>query len=124
MRRREAIAGLAFAATSWPLTAPAQQAGRLKRVGVLHPGPHAVLNTQGWRAFESGLREEGFLEGRDFEFEHRFAEDLGHLSSGAAELVEANVAVILVRAGSDASSEARDGDNSNCHGRLEHRSGW
>jgi putative tryptophan/tyrosine transport system substrate-binding protein len=98
MKRREVIAaGLAFAATNWPLTLPAQQASRLKRVGVLHPGPHAVLNTHGWRAFEHGLREEGFLEGRDFEFEHRFAEDLGHLSSMAAELVEANVAVILVR---------------------------
>src|SRR5215207_1707138 len=98
MKRREVIAaGLAFAATNWPLTLPAQQASRLKRVGVLHPGPHAVLNTHGWRAFEHGLREEGFLEGHDFEFEHRFAEDLGHLSSMAAELVEANVAVILVR---------------------------
>ena len=39
---------------------------------------------------------------RDFlrvgiEFEHRFAEDLGNLRSMAAELADANVAVILVR---------------------------
>ena len=64
MRRREVVAGLG-AAIAWPFAAPAQQGSRLKRVGVLHPGPHAVLNTQGWRAFEYGLREEGLLEGRD-----------------------------------------------------------
>ena len=97
MRRRDVMVGLGATATNWPLSAPAQQASRLKRVGVLHAGPHAVLNTQGWRAFEYSLREGGFLEGRDFEFEHRFAEDLADLSSMAAELVEAKVAVILVR---------------------------
>ena len=97
MRRRDVMVGLGATATNWPLSAPAQQASRLKRVGVLHAGPHAVLNTQGWRAFEYSLREGGFLEGRDFEFEHRFAEDLADLSSMAAELVEAMVAVILVR---------------------------
>ncbi len=37
------------------------------RVGVLNPGPDAI--TQAWEAFEQGLREEGFVEGRNLSFE-------------------------------------------------------
>jgi putative tryptophan/tyrosine transport system substrate-binding protein len=40
MLRREFIAGIAVAGV-WPLTAQAQQAGRVPRIGVVYPGPHA-----------------------------------------------------------------------------------
>jgi putative ABC transport system substrate-binding protein len=96
MRRREFIAFLSGAA-AWPLTAHAQQAGKMYRVGVLNAGPSGVTTPQS-EAFEQGLREEGFVEGRNLIFEQRFAEgNLERLPAIAAELVGMNVDVIVVR---------------------------
>jgi putative tryptophan/tyrosine transport system substrate-binding protein len=95
MRRRDFIALLGGAAT-WPLAAQGQQAGKMYRVGVLNPGLD-VTNPQS-EALEQGLREEGFVEGRNLIFEHRFAEgNLERLPAMAAELVGMNVDVIVVR---------------------------
>ncbi len=95
MRRREFIA-LVSVAVAWPLPARTQQAGKIYRVGVLNAGPN-VTTPQG-EAFEQGLREEGFAEGRNLTFEHRFAEGaLERLPGMAAELVGMNVDVIVVR---------------------------
>src|SRR6266516_5884721 len=96
MKRREFIALLGGAAATWPLPARTQQAGKMYRVGVLNPGPD--VTTPQWEAFEQGLREEGFVEGRNFSFEHRFAEgNLERLPAMAAEFVGMKVDVIVVR---------------------------
>src|SRR5215475_3172836 len=96
MRRREFIAFLSGAA-AWPLTAHAQQAGKIYRVGVLNAGPSSVTTPQS-EAFEQGLREEGFVEGRNLMVEQRFAEgNLERLPAMAAELAGKNVDVIVVR---------------------------
>src|SRR5436190_2853633 len=96
MRRREFITLVGGAAVAWPLTAHAQQAGKMYRVGVLNAGPDSI--TPQWQAFEQGLREEGFVEGRNLIFEHRFAEgNLERLPAMAAELVGMDVDVIVVR---------------------------
>jgi putative ABC transport system substrate-binding protein len=98
MRRREVIAALLLGAVAaCPVGAQAQQAGRLKRIGILHPSSRAVLTSVGWQAFESGLRELGLVEARDFVFEHRFIEDRERLPEAAAELVGTGVDVIIVR---------------------------
>ena len=96
MKRREFIALLGGAAATWPLPARTQQAGKMYRVGVLNSGPS--VPTPQSEAFEQGLREEGFVEGRNLIFEHRFAEgNLERLPAMAAELVRMNVDVIVVR---------------------------
>ncbi len=95
MRRREFITLVGGAAVAWPLTAHAQQAGKMYRVGVLSPGPDSITPQR--QAFEQGLREEGFVEGRNLIFERRFAEgNLERLPAMAAELVGMNVDVIVV----------------------------
>jgi putative ABC transport system substrate-binding protein len=93
MRRREFIM-LLGGATAWPLAARAQQAA-LPVVGFLNSGspesyPHNVSE------FRLGLREAGFVEGRNVAIEYRWAEDrTDRLQGMAAELVRRQVTVIF-----------------------------
>jgi putative tryptophan/tyrosine transport system substrate-binding protein len=73
LRRRELIALLGSAAAAWPLTARAQQPGKLPRVGVLQPYAATDLSYR----LEQALNDVGIQEGRDILVEWRFAE--GHI---------------------------------------------
>jgi putative tryptophan/tyrosine transport system substrate-binding protein len=89
MRRREFIIFGGSAAAVWPLAAPAQQSNRLRVVGVLlamaPDDPEAQLRV---KAFETGLRELGWTEGRNLRLEYRWAPgDATLLRSQATELV-------------------------------------
>jgi len=89
MRRRDFIALLGGAAACWPLRARAQQSNRLRLVGVLFAmspsDPESELRV---RAFEAGLRELGWTEGRNLRLEYRWAPgDAALLHSQATELV-------------------------------------
>jgi putative ABC transport system substrate-binding protein len=91
--RRELITLLGGAAVAWPLTAGAQQAVKLYRIGILSPElpPPGFLD-----AFRQGLRELGYVEGQDIAFEVRNAEGYGQrLAALANHLVELKVDVIL-----------------------------
>jgi putative tryptophan/tyrosine transport system substrate-binding protein len=94
MRRREIIA-LLGGATAWPFAARAQTPARRPLAGFLS----AVSKDRNVRmtdAFAQGLRELGFVEGRDLEVVSRFGEGhLDRLPSLAHELVELNPSVIL-----------------------------
>ena len=94
MKRREFIT-LVGGAAAWPLAARAQQAGPLRRVGFLFSaGPPDHFGPV--RGFTEGMRQLGYLEGKDFAIEWRSAE--GHyerLPDLAAELVRTNVDVIV-----------------------------
>src|SRR5262244_3859953 len=85
--RREFIILLGGAAVAWPLGAPAQQAVKLYRIGILSPElpPPGFLE-----AIRQGLRELGYVEGRDIALEVRNAEGysqrLGALANSLAEL--------------------------------------
>ena len=74
MRRRDFIALLGGAALAWPLAAPAQQADRVRRIGVLaasaddDPEMKARL-----AAFRQRLEKRGWSEGRNVQIEIRFA---------------------------------------------------
>jgi ABC-type uncharacterized transport system substrate-binding protein len=94
MRRREIIA-LLGGATAWPFAARAQTPARRPLVGFLS-AVSKERNVRMTDAFAQGLRELGFVEGRDFEVVSPFAEGhLDRLPSLAHELVELNPSVIL-----------------------------
>src|SRR5215813_4999655 len=92
--RRKFLATLGNAAVAWPLAARAQQGGKRYMVGLLSAGGGGVqvaLNS----AFVDGLREWGWVEGKNVVFENRNAEDrLERLSELAADLVRLKVDVI------------------------------
>src|SRR5580704_14310633 len=99
MRRRNFIQGIA-ASAAWPLAAHAQQASPPPVIGSLSIGsvePWAPLIA----GFLEGLKEAGFVEGRNVHVEYRWAEGQPDRLPGiAAELVERKVAVILANGGS------------------------
>jgi putative ABC transport system substrate-binding protein len=93
MNRRAFLTALSGSLLAAPLAAEAQEqkAGKVYRIGSLAPGSPAPTKT-----FLQGLVDLGYVEGRDFAMEYRFAE--GHpdrLPELAAELVRARVDVIL-----------------------------
>jgi hypothetical protein len=84
LKRRNFIALLGGAA-AWPLAARAQQAGKISRVGFLANDPNIPAQPAG-RAFLEGLRESGFIEGKNVIVERRFAE--GRIEQYAALVSE------------------------------------
>ena len=93
MRRRDFLRVIGGVAAAWPLAAHAQQAVKLHRIGILSPElpPPGFLE-----AFRQGIRELGYVEGRDIAFEVRSADgDNQRLAALANQLVEVKVDVIL-----------------------------
>ena len=92
MRRRELLAGLAGVVAARPLAAGAQNG--VPVIGFLSsasPDLHASL----LQAFREGLRETGYVEGRNVAIEYRWANGQNErLPALAAELVSREVSVI------------------------------
>jgi putative tryptophan/tyrosine transport system substrate-binding protein len=63
MKRREFMSLLGGAAAAWPFAACAQQAA-MPVVGFLHPASVHAAGDQ-LRAFHQGMKEAGFVEGRE-----------------------------------------------------------
>ena len=57
-----------------PLAAEAQQAGKVYRVGFLSAGQITPETAPIYEAFRAGLRERGYVEGRNLALEFRWAE--------------------------------------------------
>jgi putative ABC transport system substrate-binding protein len=101
MKRREFITLLGGAAT-WPLAARTQQAGKTYRIGFLANDPTIPTQAAG-KAFVEGLRESGFVEGKNAVIERRFADGrTDRASELVAELVRLDVDLILTSGASNA----------------------
>ena len=97
MRRREFIILLGGAAVAWPLAARAQQADRMRRVGVLVNRVADDAEEQArLAAFLQGLQELGWTDGRNVRIDYRWAAtDADRSRTFAAELVALAPDVIL-----------------------------
>jgi len=84
-----------------PLAAEAQQAGEVPRVGYINPGyPSDPVRLRRFEAFRQGLRELGYVEGRNIALEARWAEGkYDRYPALAADLVRLKVHVIVVVGG-------------------------
>src|SRR3954469_8075647 len=70
MNRREFITALGGAAATWPLGAQAQQPERIRRIGILAGFAEDHPEGQAQRAaLFQGLRESGWIEGKNFRIE-------------------------------------------------------
>jgi putative ABC transport system substrate-binding protein len=106
MKRRAWIRIAVGVLLTWDFVAPAQQAGRLARVGFLG-NLNAKLLSASLDAFRQGLRELGWVEGQNIAIEYRWAEgNMDWHPALAAELVKLPVDVI-VTAGPQAVLAAR-----------------
>src|SRR6516162_3521972 len=95
MRRRDFIKGIAGSA--WPLTARAQQPGKLPTIGFL--GTDASTWGPYTAAFLQRLRELGWIEGRTITIEYRWSEGRPERNAEiAAEFVRMKVDVIVTNA--------------------------
>ena len=99
---RKRIVYLAVCTVLIALCSPtdAQQTTKISRVGVLFIGGR---NQPHLEAFKQGLRERGYIEGKNIIFEYRYAEGkIDRLPLLATELVQLNVDVIVTTADSAA----------------------
>jgi putative ABC transport system substrate-binding protein len=104
--RRAFIGTLAGGLLAAPLAAQSQPAGKVYRIGWLSPAS-AAAGLPNLDALRAGLRERGYVEGRNFTIEARWADgQIPRLPSLAGELVGLHVDVICT-AGSQASGAAK-----------------
>jgi putative ABC transport system substrate-binding protein len=95
MKRREFAVFVGGAALGWPLAALAQQSGKVARIGLLISEPLAGQAAR-VETLRAGLRERGYVEGRDIAFELRSAEgNYERLPELAAELARLKVDVMV-----------------------------
>src|SRR5258706_12111831 len=98
MRRREFISLLGGVTAAWPLTARAQQKGRVRRIGILMPFPKSDAVFQARvQVFRQELKRLGWSEGGNIQFDERWSTDnMDLVMADAASLVELNPDVILI----------------------------
>ena len=98
MRRRDFFGALGGAAAVWPLAARAQQADRVRRIGVIE-GSNSADDPEGQArtaAFVQGLQQLGWIDGRNLRIDYRRAlGNADNLRKYAAELVALAPDVIL-----------------------------
>ena len=95
IRRRELITLLGGVAVAWPLASRAQQqSAKIARIGYLTFGTGAAAAPR-VEAMRAGLRELGYVEGKNILIEFRWAERVELLHELAAELAHSNVDIIF-----------------------------
>ena len=87
-RRRFLLTSMASVLTA-PLTASAQRAGKVYRIGVFSPDPTSL------ETFRQGLRDHGYVEGQTIVIEHRMSGDLKKHLALLTELLGRNIDVLF-----------------------------
>jgi hypothetical protein len=72
--RRELLAALGGVAAAWPLTAQAQQAAKVPRVGILSPAASETAATL--TAFREAIRNLGYVEGQTIVLDFRLSKGM------------------------------------------------
>lgn len=95
MNRRRTLAMLLALGVAAPLGRPVLAAEKIRRIGYLAPSPRPAVS-QIYDAFLAGLRDYGYVEGRNLAIEYRSAEGRPERLAGLArELVQVGVEVIV-----------------------------
>jgi putative ABC transport system substrate-binding protein len=94
MKRREFITLVGGAVATWPLALRAQHSA-MPVIGFLGPAPAAAYLPR-MEALRAGLRDLGYVEGKNIVIEFRWADRADQLPEMAAELVRMKVDIILV----------------------------
>jgi putative ABC transport system substrate-binding protein len=85
---RRGVIGLLGGAAAWPLTARAQQRGGVRRIGVFILGTETNPVPRSWvAAFQEGLQELGWFDGRNVRIDVRFATESRGIHAAADELL-------------------------------------
>lgn len=94
MRRRGFI-GLMGGAAAWPLAARAQQTASVRRIGFL--SPFSRVGSERWnKAFLQGMRDVGWVDGKNVTIEYRYAEGRNDLFPALiADLIRLKVEIIV-----------------------------
>ena len=94
VKRRDFITLLGGAAAAWPLAARAQQAERMRRIGMLlNLSENDVEAQRLVKAFGEGLAQLGWADGRNLRIDYRWAGgDVDRIRTFAKELVELLIA--------------------------------
>jgi putative ABC transport system substrate-binding protein len=105
MRRREFISIIGGAAT-WPITARAQEPGRIYRLGDLHFSPR---NAPWNAALFDAVKADGFIDGQNLLVDEKgFGLHVEQLAEHAAAIVKAQVDVIIAGGGDPSDRAAQD----------------
>jgi putative ABC transport system substrate-binding protein len=106
MRRREIIVFAGTALFAWPLVARAQQQPKIARLGYLGFGtPAAAANRV--EALRAGLRDLGYVEGKNLVIEFRWAGTVEQLHEAAAELARMKVDIIFATSSTESEPARR-----------------
>ena len=117
MRRREFIRLIGGTAAAWPVVAKAQQPVDIPRIGVVRFGP-ATAYVDRVEALRSGLRQNGYIEGKNNIIEFRWAETIHQLSEMAADLVRMNVDVIFATSSTEVEAARQATKTISCSQRM------
>jgi putative ABC transport system substrate-binding protein len=96
MRRRDFVKGIAGSTVGWPLTARAQRGERVRRIAWLGAGradePSSYLDS-----LRTGLRDLGWIEGRNLTIERFWATGLDNMDAAALDLLASDPEVIVAQ---------------------------
>ena len=92
--RRTLLITTAGAMLAAPLPADAQQAGKVPRIGYLGLAPASATASR-LAALRQGLRDLGYVEGKNIVIDFRWANSVDQLPAYAAEFVRMNVDIIF-----------------------------